>query len=305
MTLATHGQHFIDHCRIAKNLSSNTLRSYESDIADFLSWTGAPLRAKDATEDTIRGYTQHLMDERQLKPTTVRRRLACLKLLFRWMESQTIIASSVFRRLELSIRLPRRLPRALENEEARALLRHVTNATEAFDYDMALVRFAVVVIFITGLRVSELVSIDLSDVIATEGVLNVHGKGNRERRVYLAGTQALELLRSFLELRQGVESASTRLLVRSDGHPVSAAWIRLRLRVLASRARILRHVTPHMLRHTAATQLLEAGVDIRFVQRLLGHASIATTQIYAHVSDSALKLRLTEANTLGRVTQMP
>lgn len=293
---------FLQHCRVEKSLAVHTLRSYRSDIDDFLKWPHLPTAPTQVTEDTIRDYVRHLFDERALTAATVKRRLASLKLFFRWLESRNTVHSSVFRRLELSIRLPKRLPRALASNEARALLREAARgATQHMAYEGLLTYFSVVVLFTTGLRVSELITAELGDVNIAEGAMKVHGKGSRERRVYLPGLQATRVLRRFLASRQGIVGTSTRLLVRRSGDPVSAPWLRRQLRSLTSSANLPRRVTPHMLRHTAATQLLEAGVDTRFVQRLLGHASIATTQIYSHVSDCALRDRLYEANTFARV----
>ena len=164
-----------------------------------------------------------------------------------------------------------------------------------------LMHFVLVTLFTTGLRIGELVMIRLPDISVREGVIQVRGKGNRERLVYVPGKQAMAVLRGFLEARRRIAGEHQELLVSWEGTPISAQHIRKRLRRLAAMAGIVRRVTPHMLRHTAATQLLEAGVDIRVVQRLLGHASIATTQIYTHVSDAALKQRLTRANTLQRL----
>lgn len=300
--LSAHRIDYLQHCRLEKSLAPHTQRSYSSDIADFLKWAPRAVVPNAVTEDTIRAYVRHMVDKRALRPTTVKRRLASLKLFFRWLESRGHVRSSVFHRLELFVRLPRRLPRALSSVEARSLLQCAEpTARQNPDHDALLLYFAVVALFTTGVRVSELTTARLPDVVRAEAALKVHGKGSRDRWVYMPGAQAVSVLRRFLQARRRINSPSDLLLVRKSGAAVTPQWIRGQLRVLASRANLQKHVTPHMLRHTAATELLEAGVDIRFVQRLLGHASIATTQIYAHVSDSALRHRLSEANTLQRV----
>ncbi len=161
--------------------------------------------------------------------------------------------------------------------------------------------FAITLLFTTGLRVGELVAISVNDVSQSDGVIQVRGKGNRERQVFILKGEASTILASFLRRRQGLATECENLLVRADGQRISSQYVRRRLQRIAIDAGIDRRITPHMLRHTAATQLLEAGVDIRFVQRLLGHTSILTTQLYTEVRDVALRKRVEKADTLGRL----
>jgi len=162
----------------------------------------------------------------------------------------------------------------------------------------------VVALFTTGLRVGELVAVCLADMSERETAILVRGKGRRERRVFLPGREARAVLARYLAARVATCTPIDQLLVTANGVAVTTQYVRKRLRELARSAGIGRRITPHMLRHTAATQLLEAGVDIRFVQTLLGHTSIATTQIYAEVRDTALKARLARANMLARIRRL-
>jgi len=304
-SVARFSERFLDHCRVAKGLSANTLRAYRQDLTDFAAHVGAATPVSEVGREAIRSYASALLEDRHLKETTIRRRLATLKVLFRWLEREDVVPLSVFHRLDLSIRLPKRLPRALPANEMRSLLLMTESGlrarSAAVRYEALLMHFAVVTLFTTGLRISELVDVRLTDVDAREGVMQVRGKGNRERRVYLPGRQAIELLKIFMAERRPLKATTDHLLVTADGKAVTTGFVRRRLKALGDRAGVVRRITPHMLRHTAATQLLEAGVDIRLVQRLLGHASIATTQIYTQVTDVALKARLTLANTLVRI----
>jgi site-specific recombinase XerD len=299
---------FLEHCRIAKHLSANTLRAYGSDLADFAGVVGGRTRVDDVDREAVRRYVRALVDEKHLKATTVKRRIATLKVLFRWLEREGVLPISIFHRLDLSIRLPTRLPRALEADEMRRLLRAAQHrpglsGPRAASYEDLLLHFVLATLFTTGLRVGELVSVQLDQVSLREGAIQVRGKGNRERRVYLTGRQALTLFGRFLEARRRIAGVSDRLFLTAQGTPLTTQHVRKSLRRLGERAGLTRRVTPHMLRHTAATQLLEAGVDTRFVQRLLGHASIATTQIYTQVRDAALQATLARANTLYRLTR--
>lgn len=300
--LAHSIRQFIAHCRVAKSLSLHTVRAYEGDLALFLRCLGSDVPPQDIGRDRIFQFIAWLRIERTLKETSVKRRLAALKIFFRWLEAEGIVAASVFHGIGLGIRSPKRLPRALDTHDMRRLLNAVDRSGCGIglnDSDTRIMKAAVITLFTTGLRVSELISVRLNDLYLTDGSIVVRGKGNRERTVYLpsAGIKALE---HYL-VRRNRAAAEANLLISGCGRSVSARFVRSRLRAIAAGSGISRRVTPHMLRHTAATQLLDAGVDIRFVQRLLGHSSIATTQIYTQVTDSMLKMKLQDADTLGRV----
>lgn len=304
LPLAEAAKAFLDHCRIAKCLSAHTLRAYEGDLGQFAGFAGREATVSTIERDLLRDYARHLFDHEKLKETSVRRKLAALKVMFRWLETEETIEITPFHRLQMPIRLPKRLPKALAPSEIRDLLqaarRHCTG-----DADLAAKAFhlALLILFATGLRVGELTSVRLKDIEPEDGVIQVRGKGNRERRVYLPNKELLGYLKAYLKARAKVvgTSGNEKLLVDSESLSITAQRLRRHLHRLAKRCGFKKRITPHMLRHTAATQLIEAGVDIRFVQKLLGHASIATTQIYTQVSDASLRSTLARANTLGRV----
>lgn len=294
---------FLHHCRIVKQLSSHTIRAYSCDLADFVS-VAAISSFVAVTKGTIREYTRVLVEDRHLRAATVRRRLACVRVFFRWLEREKLISVNVFRDLEVSIRMPRALPRALESEETGALVQHsakrVQNATKAERHGAFLMHFVITTLITTGLRIGELVNLTMQDVSSCETTIRVKGKGSRERFVFISGKPGGSVFKGFLRERRKTASVGDFILTSPRGGQLNPQLVRERLRKLADAAGISRRVTPHMLRHTAATQLLEAGVDIRYVQRLLGHTSIATTQIYAEVRDLSLKAVLQKANILSR-----
>jgi integrase/recombinase XerC len=164
-----------------------------------------------------------------------------------------------------------------------------------------LTRLAALLLFSTGARVSELAAVKIADVDAELGIIRIVGKGDRERQVFVPNAIVRGLLACCIGLGSDKRQPHEPLLSLGGGRPASAAVIRSRVSSLAEGAAITRRVTPHVLRHTAATALLEAGVDIRFVQRLLGHRSIATTQIYTHVSDMALRSAVSAADVCARL----
>ncbi|MGE5503305.1 MAG: tyrosine-type recombinase/integrase [Actinomycetota bacterium] len=293
-------ERFLDHCRTAKRLSDHTLRAYGTDLADFAAFLGGGRTAAAVDREDLRGYVRRLFG-RRLKEASVKRRLATLKAFFKWLEQEEVVELTPFHRLDLTVRQPHRLPRALSADEMRALLRRSRHEAAEGGHDRLLLHMVVVVLFATGLRVGELAAVRLPEVVPAEGLIQVRGKGNRERRVYLPGPDARAVLNRYLASRRRLKAEAPWLLLDGNASPVEPQQLRRRLSGLATRAGIERRVTPHMLRHTAATQLIEAGVDIRFVQKLLGHASISTTQIYTQVSDTSLRATLEKANTVGRL----
>lgn len=286
---------FLVHCRSALTLSGHTLRAYESDLLDFRAHGNERRYLNSIKKDDIRRYISHLREGRHLKEATIKRRLATLKLLFKWSAQEGLAAENPFAGLNERIRLPKRLPRALDRGDQALLRKAIVSSPESSDFDALRTRTAIQLLLETGIRVGELVSIDVADVSTSDACILIHGKGNRQRLAYISQHPLRRRLVRYLDRRDAVRSETTRLFVTSDGHPLSTCTIRRELRRVTVDAGITRRVTPHMLRHTCATQWLERGLDIRFVQKLLGHHSISTTEIYTHVSDQGLREALFKA----------
>ena len=137
----------------------------------------------------------------------------------------------------------------------------------------------------------ELCGIRLDDLDLENGIIRIYGKGSRERVVFLVDKKVTSALKNYLHMRKKINPDTDNLLITSRGTPAKPEYIRQNLHQLVSRTPLKKRITPHMFRHSTATHLLEAGVDIRYVQRLLGHSSISTTERYTHVSDSSLQER--------------
>ncbi|MFN3076673.1 MAG: tyrosine-type recombinase/integrase [Alphaproteobacteria bacterium] len=311
LTIKDAASGFLYHCRVGKVLSANTLRAYALDLSNFTTFMGIEYPVAAITRDSLRDYAKYLLEEKGLKEVSLKRRMACLKVMFRWLEREEVISLGPFYRLDLSIKLPKRLPRTLTRDELFRLLEAARNAAlEAGSGDGAtgdgnrkffnalITRAAIVLMVATGMRVGEIVGVACDNVDLADGIIRVHGKGDRERRVYLAGVETI--LAHYLKIRGATQPKTDRLLVTWTGNLLTTQALRRRVRQLAVEAGIQRRVTPHMLRHSAATYLLEAGVDIRIVQKLLGHANISTTQIYTAVSDSVIKTAVVNASILDR-----
>ncbi|HYC04950.1 MAG TPA: tyrosine-type recombinase/integrase [Azospirillaceae bacterium] len=291
MTIEDAVSAFLRYCRDERGLSARTLAAYSQDLAEFARFAaGRAARIEDCTPALLVDYATHLKGPRGLALATVKRRLACLRSFLGWAERKGVIGTSPFRRVDLTIRLPRRLPRCLSVQELRALF-------EARPKARPLDGLALLLLFATGMRVGELAAARVGDLDMDGRSLRVRGKGDRERRVFLP-PEAVEELRQALAERPPTARSAAAPLVASKG---GAARIRRGIRRIAEAAGLSRRITPHMLRHSAATALLEAGVDIRFVQRLLGHRSITTTELYTHVGDERLKQVILGADVLRRV----
>jgi integrase/recombinase XerD len=293
---------FINYCATERQLAENTLQAYSYDLNHFCKWLPSRARVESVTTETLRSYLEDMVGRHRLSPSTVRRRIACLRSFFRYLnEDKKLIDPFGGWRLRLPRR--KRLPRALSRNEASMLLASPAQCDQPKSSRQATVLNTEISLMVaTGIRVGELCKIRIGDVFPDGSALHIQGKGSRDRVVYVADPALRSNLRKLVLLRQKLFGTSGPLFVNRHGSNLRPQTFRSRLRTFAGEAGLQRRVTPHMLRHTAATLLIENGVDIRIVQRLLGHSSIATTEIYTHVSDEALKATLTRANILGALS---
>jgi site-specific recombinase XerD len=292
---------FLRFCVVERQLSPHTLEAYAGDLHDLGKWLPAGMATADITPEMLGQYLSYLVAERGLSPATIRRRIACLRAFFR--QSSSICGEeNPFATWRPAVRRRRRLPRALSRREASSLVVFTPPSTQTTDIDGRF-RTALRLMISTGVRVGELCRLRVEDVAPDASVIRIHGKGARERIAYIADTKLKRELQLLVRHHVVNGNVAGPLFVNRRGSPLKPQSIRSKLRRHAREAGLTRRVTPHMLRHTAATLLIESGVDIRFVQRLLGHSSIATTEIYTHVSDEALRTTLERADVLGMLAQ--
>jgi site-specific recombinase XerD len=279
---------FIRHCESIRKLSPHTVRAYQLDLSRFSQFLGRRAAVDACDRLVIQNYVRHLFDVRALKESSVKRHLASVRSFFRWLEEDGAVTEDPFRGTRLRIRMPKRLPRVIARADLRRLL-HPGGAT----FSELTAYVATELLFATGMRVSELASLLDHAVDLDEGIISIVGKGNRQRRVFVPD-EIKPLLGDYRLARDRAACAAATFLVNSRGAAASPQMIRRLVRIHGERRAVRDRVTPHMFRHSVATYLLEEGVDIRYVQRLLGHRSISTTEIYTHVADAALKVRITE-----------
>jgi site-specific recombinase XerD len=290
---------FLRECKLRK-LSIHTQRAYELDLYKFLTWARSAKTDSTLDPSTIEGWRSDL-DGKSYAASTIKRRLATLKAMVKWLERNDRIAENPFAKIDVGIKLARRLPRNLARRDLRLLLAGVNAGTRETSLPALLLQFTVELILTTGIRVGEACSITMDDVDLEAGTIRILGKGSRERQVFLVDDQLARLAKRYIKARGRARPSTDHLLVTPHGRPASTDYIRRCLHDAVAETAIPGKVTPHMLRHTAATQLIECGVDIRFVQRLLGHSSIATTEIYTHVSDTALRSAILGAGVRRRM----
>ena len=274
-------------------LSRHTIRAYRSDLSGFMSFS-AMRPFEPESGQAVLAYIGHLKEARALR--TLRRRMSCLGGFFVWAVEAGLISVSPMADLKLRLPKPKELPRSVRREDAKRLCQAARRALCAEDVNAEQNALATGVLLLVsvGLRVSELVSLTRDDFDASSGGLRVLGKGARERQVYIVDGV---LLAHLARLTTGLPAP----LLQRGGRSWTDSAFRAALKQFAVAAGVQNRVTPHMLRHTCATLHLEDGVDLRVLQRLLGHESIATTAIYAHVADNSLKSALTTASLLQRL----
>ena len=277
--IARYIEKFFRYLEIEKGASPHTLANYRVDLHSFKTFLGD--RGLDRVDPLLlRRYLAELKAKNFAK-RSVARRISCLRSFFRFLCREGYLTTNPVSILR-SPKLDRRLPPVLEVEEvARLLDSH--DGTEKGLRDQALLE----TIYSAGLRVSEVVGLDVDRVDFIGGIIKVYGKGKKERLCPI-GERALQAIHRYLEHRPRSKEAEALFLNRR-GKRLSARSVRRVLDQALQRASLNRHVSPHALRHSFATHLLDRGADLRSVQELLGHQSLSTTQIYTHVSAERLK----------------
>ncbi len=278
---------FLTHVKVEKGLSSNTVSAYRRDLVKFDVFAQKrKLALEGVTRDDLVDFLAGLY-RMNLESRTVARHLVTLRNFFRFAQTQELIATDPSINLE-SPKIRRSLPGYLRLEEVERLLEQPDSTTALGLRDRAMLE----VLYSTGLRVSELIGLRVSDLDSKVGCVRCIGKGDKERIVPV-GRKALLMVEKYLrEARPqllGKLRGSPTLFVNRRGVSLSRVGVWKILSAYGRRAGLRVSLTPHMLRHSFATHLLERGADLRSVQLMLGHADISTTQIYTHVVEERLK----------------
>jgi len=280
-------EEFRDYLEFERGLSPRTIAAYQKDVANLIAWL--PQHGIDhiaaAGVGELRAYAYQLKD-RGLQPSSIRRNLAAIRTYFAFLLADGHVTADPTERIDLP-RGARRLPHVLTPAEVVQLLEAPDPADPLYWRDRALLEFA----YAAGVRVSELIGLKVRDVDLQEGFALVFGKGSKERMVPV-GRSALRALIVYLrEIRPRLvrDGSEGTLFLSARGQPLSRMGVWKILRRQVRRAGIEKRVSPHTLRHSFATHLLEGGADLAAVQEMLGHADISTTQVYTHVEREYLR----------------
>lgn len=281
---------FLDFCRIEKGLSANTIEAYRRDLEKFLRFCGPP-GLQGLADATVFGDYLDALQRSGAAPGTIARNLSALRNFCAFLLGEGELDC------DAAVRTPpprqwRKLPKFLNLAEIEELLKAPDPARPNGSRDRAMIQL----LYASGLRVSELCQLQLSDVNHELGVVRVVGKGSKQRLVPV-GREALQALASYLTEARGrllKGRSSPYLFVSSRGKPLTRQAFWKTLAACARRAGLSGRLSPHTIRHSFATHLLEGGADLRSVQLMLGHADISTTQIYTHVLRSRLRQTLDE-----------
>lgn len=291
-------ENFLQYIRNERGQAEHTQKTYAALLGKFVSWAESRKLA-DWTQVELSHLMSFLQDERErpvsreeegsarrLSSESVYLEIAALRAFYRFAETEKLLPTNVAENLSLPRRW-QRLPKALTNQEMEQLLTPLMPETPSTLCDQAILELA----YASGLRLAELRNIRLEQLQLEAGFINVIGKGNKER-VVPVGRKANTALQRYREAGRPklvTRRSPANVFLTQRGTPFSSVTMWLRIKKRVRHAGITRNVTPHMLRHSFATHLLEHGADLRVIQELLGHASIGTTEVYTHVAGNRLR----------------
>lgn len=286
---------YLDYCQSQKRLDPKTLKAYRIDLTQFVS----QVSAKDLSDITS-GILEHYIASlhQMYKPKTVKRKIASLKAFFHYLEYRELIEYNPFNKIQIKFREPVILPKTIPLHAVEAFLRTIYRQQQTAQtcyQQKNVIRDAAVIelLFATGMRISELCSLKAVDVDLYEKTILIHGKGSKERRIQIGNEDVISILKKYQKIFQIQIRQCGYFFATQNGNALSDQSIRRMINKYASIAGIEMHITPHMFRHTFATSLLEADVDIRYIQEMLGHSSINITEIYTHVTTAKQRHILT------------
>ncbi len=277
---------YLSYCRYQKGLDVKTIKAYHTDLMQFARFFSSSITP--LSKQALKDYITHLNSHYQTK--TVKRKLASLKAFFNYMEFEEIIVTNPMNKMRIKLHEPTVLPRTIPLVNIQLILQSAyhlkTILTKgSYKYTATLRDIAVLeLLFATGIRVSELCFLQSDSIDLSEGTVLILGKGAKERLLQITNPQVLLALRDYAQAFKTQIQSTKWFFINRLGKRLSDQSVRFMINRYVQETGLKQHITPHMFRHSFATLLLEEDVDIRYIQQLLGHSSILTTQIYTHVA---------------------
>lgn len=285
--METHFHDFLTMLRVERNVSNHTMDAYKRDINQYLMYLG-DLDIKnlsDVKSTHIRDYIRVLSDG-GMAPASISRIISSIRTYYRFLSNENILDENPVLLIN-SPKLPKKLPDVLSEKEISLIINAIQESSQFYQRDKAIIEL----LYSCGIRVTELCNLEMSNLFIDEDLIRVMGKGNKERLLPL-GVRSKKYLDDYIKHSRNShikKSGSSFVFVSRNGNQLTRAMINIILNKWTQVSGLKKSVSPHKLRHSFATHLLEGGADLRFVQALLGHSDISTTQIYTHIDKHYLK----------------
>ena len=292
-------EQYFEDCEKGRGLSEHSLKAYRIDLRHFKEKMDNFKLEVD--KETLKGYIRYLHNE--YKPKSAKRKLASVKAFFRYLVFEDIIEVNPFEKIRVDYREPKTLPKTIDRRTIskiyKSIEKDLENSETQYQRTLNLRNLLAVNILIsTGIRVSELCNIKCEDINLRNRTILIEGKGKKERMLHISSADTVHLIDKYLKCSN---SKTLYLFQSMNGEKLDANSIRHLLKKYSMEAELSKNLTPHQFRHTFATMLLEENVDIRIIQRILGHSSINTTAIYADVAQAKIKQVMTKKNPMIRI----
>lgn len=292
-------QNYLTICSDSKGLSALSIKAYKIDLKQFCQY----MKRRDCFDkNELSAYINSL--HQHYKPKTAKRKIACLKAFYRYMEIEEIIEINPFHKITIKYKEPITLPKTIPIATVKDILRYsyfrLVSAQSSYQYKSALRNVIIIeLLFSTGMRVSEVSNLKRKSLELQSNTIYISGKGSKERIMCIANDKVSRLLKEYIEI---CGSDNDCVFVNKLGNRYSEQSVRSMINDYAEAAGAEMHITPHMYRHTFATALMDENVNIRYIQQLLGHSSITTTQIYTHISTNKIRHILEENHPRNKMS---
>lgn len=307
LELTAYIQQYQVYLSVERNLSLKSIKAYLSDLKGLVGWLEHSQQSQlTLTKDTLQNYLSTLMSESALKDITIKRKYICFKAFFNYLVQQDVVAISPLADFGKHFKTAKRIPKTLSLTEVETLLNypklHMKELKSDFRRSICTRNDAIIeLLYVIGIRIGELVAINVEHIDLKEQTILIFGKGRKERLLYISSQDVVNKIKAWLHVRDAFNPKTNGLFVNKYGNRLSIYSIEDIFYKYRDLTGINKKATPHYLRHSFATHLLNNGADLRAVQEILGHTNVSTTQIYTEVSVERKKDVLSKFNPRNRL----